>query len=82
MGSGFTTDKIVAVGHLFSQEVNILLLHGSYIKLMNNNEEQPYSLLLIQTNWCYAISKADASEATYLRISTAVDNYEFSSFQE
>ena len=28
------------------------------------------------------ISKADASAATYLRISTAVDNYEFSSFQE
>jgi len=66
--------KITAVGHLSSQEVNILLMHGSCI---NENKEQLESL---QTNWCYTISKADTSEATKLRISTAFDSYEFSFF--
>ena len=45
MGSGFTTDKIAAVGHLFSQEVNILLLHGSYI-----NEQKWRTALLFAFN--------------------------------
>jgi len=44
MGSGFTTDKIAAVGHLFSQEMNILLLHGSYIN------EQTALLFAFNTN--------------------------------